>query len=95
MATIRKTKKEIAYLVNEVISNSYMALYFQGESAKEPLLGVINKAVELHNEMISRVNHPVEKHNPSLVKKHYRAIENETMTRIDELFFEISSICQA
>lgn len=95
MATIRQTKKEIAYLVSEVISNSYMALYFQGESAKEPLIGVINDAAELHNEMIFRVNHPAEKHNPSLVKKHYRAIEEETMTRIDNLFAEISRICQA
>lgn len=95
MATIRNTKKEIAYLANEVISNCYLALYFQGEEHKDALLEIINKAADLHNDLIHRVNNPAEKNNRSLVRKHYRAIESDMITKVDELFCEISKICQA
>lgn len=95
MATIRNTKKEIAYLTGEVISNCYLALYFQGEEHKDALLDVINKAAELHNELIYRVNNPAEKHNRSLVRKHYRAIESDMITKVDALFQDISKVCQS
>lgn len=95
MATIRFTKKEIAYLTGEVISNCYLALYFQGKEQEDAILKIIDKAVELHNELIYRVNNPAEKHNRSLIKKHYRAIENDMITRVDALFQEISNACKA
>ncbi|CDN31239.1 hypothetical protein BN938_1144 [Mucinivorans hirudinis] len=94
MATIRRAKKEIAYLVNEVISNSYMALYFQGNDSEDALVAVINKAVELHNNLIDRVNHPAEKNNRKLVRKHYRAVREDLINGVDELFGEISTICK-
>lgn len=95
MATIRNTKKEIAYLTGEVISNCYLALYFQGEEHQDALATIINNAADLHNELIYRVNHPSEKHNRSLVRKHYKAIENDMITKVDALFQEISNVCKA
>lgn len=95
MATIRNTKKEIAYLTGEVISNCYLALYFQGKQCEDTLLEVINKAADLHNELIYKVNHPADKHNRSLVRKHYKAIQEQMITQVDQLFQEISNICKA
>lgn len=94
MATIRKTKKELTYLTGEVISNCYLALYFQGEEHKDALIQVIDKAANLHNELMFAINHPVEKHNKSLVRKHYAHIEARMIDGVDTLFQEISTICQ-
>lgn len=94
MASIRKTKKEVAYLINEVISNSYMAIYFQPESQTEALSEIVKKAVDLFNDTISQINHPAEKHNPRLVKKHYAAVRANVMSSVDGMFDEISKICQ-
>lgn len=94
MASIRKTKKEVSFLINEVISNSYMALYFQGEKHQDALVGVVSKAVELHNTTIEQLNHPAEKHNARLVRKHYRAVRENVISSVDGLFQEISTICQ-
>lgn len=95
MAKLRTIKKDIAYLTGEVISNCYLALYFQGESSQEKLTATINKAVEMHNSLIERANHPAEKHNPRLVRKHYSAINAELVDGADKLFTEISQVCAA
>lgn len=95
MASIRKTKKEVTYLVNEVISDCYVALYFQPENRREAIVEVINQAVELSNDMLERINHPAEKHNRSLVRKHYLHLRNEMFDRIDAMFAALSQSCKA
>lgn len=95
MAKLRTIKKDIAYLTGEVISNCYLALYFQGESSQDKLTTLINKAVDMHNTLIERANHPAEKNNPRLVRKHYAAIKVELFSGVDTLFGEISTICSA
>lgn len=93
MANVRGIKKDIAYLVSEVISNANLAFYFQGDAAQKPLCDVIEKAIDLHNDLINRANHPAEKHNPKLVRKHYNAIRAELIGGVDGLFGDISKIC--
>lgn len=94
MASIRKTKKEIAFVIGEVISNCNMALYFQPASAHVELVEVVESAIELHDTLIEAVNNPAEKHNKKLVKKHYCAIEDKLIADADVLFEKISAICQ-
>lgn len=93
MANLRGIKKDIAYLVGEVISNANLAFYFQGEAAQKPLCEVIEKSIDLHNNLIERANHPAEKHNSKLVRKHYSAIKTDLMVGVDGLFNDISTIC--
>ncbi len=93
MASIRKSKKTVSYLIGEVISNSYLAMYFHPEAQGE-LLEVVSQAVDLHNSVIDKINHPIEKHNPSLVRKHYRAANAELLEGVDGLFEKISTICK-
>ncbi len=95
MAKLRTIKKEISFLTGEIISNCYMAIYFQGENAIEPLSGVIEKAVTLHESLRQRANKPAEKHNKKLVRKHYTAIRAEMIQGADQLFEEISTVCSA
>ena len=44
--------------------------------------------------MIQRSNHPADKQNKSLVKKHYAQMRRDMMTRIDALFGKLSDICK-
>jgi len=92
MASIRKTKKEVEYLTGEVISNCYLAVYFQPEDSKDDLIRVITQSVEFHNDMIERINKPAQKSN---LKKYYRDLREEMFTKIDALFASISDICKS
>lgn len=93
MAKLRTIKKDIAYLTGEVISNCYLALYFQGEGVEDQISAIITRAVELHNSLIERANHPAEKHNTRLVKKHYAAVQADMLNGVDALFTGISAVC--
>ena len=94
MASLRGIKNDIDYLVSEVISDCYVALYFNDQSKREGIVAVIEEAVDFRNEMIQRANHPVDKQNKSLVKKHYAQMRRDMMTRIDALFGKLSDICK-
>ena len=91
MASLRRIKKDIEYLVNEVIYDCYVALYFNQEK-KDEIFGVVEDAVALRNELVEMANHPAEKHNKSLVKKHYAFVRNELMERIDGMFEKLSDV---
>lgn len=95
MASIRNIKKDVTYLVNEVISDAYVALYFQPASQRDAIFGLIDKAAELNNTLLDRINRPAEKHNPSLVRKHYAQIRRELTEGVEKLFGELSEICRA
>lgn len=77
--------------MNEVIYDCYIALYFNQEK-KDEIFGVVEDAVALRNELVEMANHPAEKHNKSLVKKHYVFVRNELMERIDGLFEKLSDV---
>lgn len=51
-------------------------------------------AVALRNDLFGRIK-PEEKDNPSLVRKHYAALRNDLMIRIDGMFEKLSGICKA
>lgn len=91
MASLRNLKKDIDYLVDEVVCDCYLALYFNSDK-RDAILDVMEDAVDARNEFYEMANHPAEKHNASLVRKHYAFLRNELMDRIDGLFDKLSSI---
>ena len=91
MASLRQIKKDIEYLVNEVVSDSYMALYINPDK-KDDIVEIIKQAVDARNEFIATANHPAEKHNRSLVRKHYAVLRRDMLARVDDLFERLCSI---
>ncbi len=93
MASVRMIKKDIDYLVGEVVSDCYLTIYFHPEK-KDDVVALIHYTVDFRNKLFAAVNNPVEKNNPSLVKKHYAAIRRELMQNVDDIFAKLSAICK-
>jgi hypothetical protein len=83
-------KKDIDYLIEEVVADCYFAIYFHPEK-KDKVLEVMQGAVDLRNELFDRANSPAEKNNKSLVKKHYAQIRRDMFSGVDALFEKLSS----
>ena len=94
MASLRKLKREIDYLVSEVISDCYACLAINSKCDKGAVFGIIEDAVELRNNLFDKANRPAEKHNPHLVKKHYRQLIEEMFDGVDKLFVRLSEVCK-
>ncbi len=91
MASLRMLKKDIDYLVGQVLDDSYFTAYFHPEKKAEAIQ-IIEEAVEFRNSLFDRVNSPAEKNNKSLVKKHYAQIRRDMFSGVDKLFEKLSGI---
>ena len=93
MASLRDIKKEIDYVVNEVVYDCYLSLGFHADKQSE-IIAVMQGAVDMRNDLIELVNNPAEKHNPSLVRKHYAYVRQQLVEKSEELWGQLSEICK-
>jgi hypothetical protein len=89
MASLRRLKKDINYLMDEVVTDSYLSLYFHPEK-REEIVKIIESAVELRNSLYEKANSPAEPKSRSLVRKHYAALRRDMFAGTDDLFVRLS-----
>ena len=92
MASIRELKKDIDYLVFEVISDCFVYAGLHPDNKTDEVSGIITDAVNLRNDLINRVNNPEKKSEPKVIKAHYQAIKNDLISGVDKLFDQLSSV---
>jgi hypothetical protein len=92
MASVRELKKDIDYLVYEVLSDCFAFSGMHPDDKTEELSAIISDAVELRNDLIARVNNPDGKDNPKIVKAYYKSVEKDLLKGVDKLFTRLSSL---
>ncbi len=92
MASIRNLKKDIDYLIYEVISDCFVFSNVHPDIKNDEVTAVISDAVEFRNDLIARVNNPDGKDNPKIVKAYYKAVEKDLLTGVDKLFERLSAL---
>jgi hypothetical protein len=92
MASVRELKKDIDFLVFEVISDCFVYSNRHPDNRSEELTALISEAVELRNDLIARVNNPDGKDNPKIVKAYYKSVAKDLMLGVDKLFEKLSAI---
>jgi hypothetical protein len=92
MASVRELKKDIDYLVFEVISDCFAYSNIHPDNKSDELSTLISDAVEFRNDLIARVNNPDGKDNPKIVKVYYKTVEKDLLTGVDKLFERLSAL---
>jgi hypothetical protein len=92
MGSVRSLKKDIDYLIFEVISDSFAYSGIHPEDKSDELSAIISDAVSFRNDLIARVNNPDGKDNPKIVKAYYKSIEKDLVTGVDKLFDRLSAL---
>jgi hypothetical protein len=92
MASVRELKKDIDYLVFEVISDCFTYSNIHSDNKSDELSTLISDAVEFRNDLIARVNNPDGKDNPKIVKAYYKSVEKDLLTGVDKLFERLSAL---
>lgn len=92
MANKRDIKKDVDFLVGEVISDCYTYLLIHGDKNREKVVEIIESIVNKRNDLISRVNNPDKSFDSKQVKAHYKAINVELLTAIDDSFSKLSKL---
>jgi hypothetical protein len=92
MASIRELKKDIDYLIYEVISDCFVYSNIHPDNKTDELSALISEAVEFRNDLIARVNNPDGKDNPKIVKAYYKSVQKDLLSGVDNYFERLSAI---
>jgi hypothetical protein len=92
MAKRRHLKKDIEYLIYEVISDCFTLLHTKKDIDQSVLIGILSDAESLGNDLIARVNHPDGRDNPKIAKAHYNKVRQDLLTGVDALFERVSAL---
>jgi len=92
MASVRELKKDIDYLIFEVISDCFVYSNLHPENKSDELTVLISEAVEFRNDLIARVNNPDGKDNAKIVKTYYKTVSKDLLTGVDKLFEKLSTL---
>jgi hypothetical protein len=92
MASVRNLKKDIDYLVFEVISDCFVYSGLHADEKTDESLAIIADAINFRNDLIARVNNPDGKDNPKILKAYYKSLEKDLMVGVDKLFTRLSSL---
>ncbi len=92
MANKREIKKDVDYLISEVISDCYTYLMIHGDKNRDSVIEIIGAIVDKRNDLISRVNNHDKSFDSKQIKSHYKAINNDLLTSIDDSFSKLSNL---
>jgi hypothetical protein len=93
MANKRDLKKDIQYLTEIVIIEAIeLSEVVTNEEGRKIALNAIIDLAALHNNLISRVNHPDGKANRAMVKQHYRSIIDDLVSGCNNVYNQLNKI---
>ena len=92
MASKRELKKNIDYLISEVISDCFTYMLINGDKKRDEAIAIIESILDKRFELVHRIKHQVPNDNPKAVKAHYRDIRKDSLQIIDESFTKLSEL---
>ncbi len=90
MANLRVIKKDITYLINEVISDCWTFMYMYPDKKQEEVQKIISDAIELGDDLFGQVNlYPKEG-----ARQHFKQVNQKLLSGVDDLFKRISELAK-
>ena len=88
MANLRVFKKDVIFLINEVISDCWVYMYMNGEKNLDEAKKIVADAVELGDNVFEQINH----YPKDDAKKHFKALNQKLLEGVDALFVRLSGL---
>lgn len=88
MANLRVIKKDVIYLVNEVISDCWVYMYLNGEKNLDEAKKIVADAIEFGDNIFEQINH----YPKDDAKKHFKALNKKLLEGVDALFVRLSEL---
>ncbi len=88
MANLRVFKKDVIFLINEVISDCWVYMYMNGEKNLDEAKKIVADAVELGDNIFEQINH----YPKDDAKKHFKALNQKLLEGVDALFVRLSGL---
>ena len=88
MASLRRIKKDVVYMVNEVISDCWMYAYLHDDGDLEAAGKIISDAIAMGEDLFDKItSYPREG-----ARAYFNEVGKELSVRTDELFKRVSAL---
>ena len=92
MASIKNLKKDINYLVDEVIGIALLHQYTREPEKRNELEELINEMVTYRDHLINKVNNPDVKDSRRALKSYYRSLFNDLLEKVNSAFEKLNTV---
>ncbi|MBQ3383023.1 MAG: hypothetical protein IJG54_06810 [Bacteroidales bacterium] len=89
MRNLRTIKKDVEFLVAELVDDCFIYLELNGEENMEKVGEIIGDALDLQDDTMDKINHRPE---GEKADKYYKAITKEFFAGIDSLYERLSDL---
>lgn len=95
MASKKNLKKDINYLVDEVIGTSLMHQSGKDEKTRQDLDKLIKEMLAFREELLDKVNNPdVEPAKGRKLKAYYRDLYSDLLTKVNSAFEQLNKMME-
>lgn len=95
MANLRNLKKDIDYLVGQVVLDCFDYIYSTPNADAEGAYAIIGEVLVMRNQLRNRTNHPDGKDNRKLTKQYYQRIGKELVVGCDQCYDKLGKLAKA
>jgi hypothetical protein len=92
MTSKRRIKKEIDYLVSDMIYDCFTFTGLYPQSDNDEVMKLVQKTLTLRNELRNKANHPEQKEDSVTVKAHYDNLADTLVKSLDESYEKLGEM---
>ncbi|MGM9774197.1 MAG: hypothetical protein ACI3Y2_03215 [Candidatus Egerieousia sp.] len=89
MGNLRTIKKDVKYLISEVVDDCVIYLELNGEEKQEKVFDIIGDALDLQDELFDKINCPVKDIKPAV---YFKGIIEELLKGVDGFYERLSEL---
>lgn len=95
MASRRDAKKDVEFVLGEIISDTLNVLHLHKGKKDEELLDILEQLIDTRDELIARLSHIPGKDNPAQVKLFFNKFYHDLEKCADESIEKLSKIIKS
>ncbi len=89
MRNLRTIKKDVKFLIGEVVDDCVIYLELNGEEKQEKVFDIIGDALDLQDELLDKINCRIKDIKPSV---YYKGIVEELIKGVDSYYDRLSEL---
>lgn len=92
MANLRDLKKDIDYLVGQVVMDCFEYIYSTEEADAEGAYAIVGEVLVMRNQLRNRSNHPDGKDNRKLTRQYYQKLGKDLVEGCDQCYEKLGKL---
>ena len=92
MASRQRLKKEIDYVVSDLILDCYTFINMRAKTENEDVLQIVQETLNLRGDLFHQVNHPENKTETQTVKNYFDNIAKVLIDTVEESYVKLGKL---